>query len=66
MLVVRYCFPFEKWFIRIKELFMATKSLKLQVCDDLCVCMYMFSAGNLVRKNGEIKTINIYIPVILK
>lgn len=66
MLVVRHGFPFEKWLIRIKELFMATKSLKLQVCDDLCVCMHMFSAGDLVRKDREIKIINIYIPVILK
>lgn len=42
--------------LELRRLFMATKSLKLQVCDDLCVCMYMFSAGDLVRKDGEIKT----------
>lgn len=61
-------FLFTNGLLELRRLLMTTKSLKLQVCDDLCVCMYMFSAGDLVRKGGEIKTINIYIyiPVILK
>lgn len=59
-------FLFTNGVLELRRLLMATKSLKLQVCDDLCVCMYMFSAGDLVRKSREIETINIYIPVILK
>lgn len=56
-------FLFTNGLLELGRLLMATKFLKLQVCDDLCVCMYMFSAGDLVRKGREIKTINIYISL---